>query len=300
MSWQFWFFLIVGAVSLILLVTGVVARRISKRTSSGIGPAGVAGAVGLALALIVLALGCATIVGTRQIGIVTTFGRPTGTTLDNGLHFKAPWAVVTEMDGAIQNDTYKGDHRIAVRLGNNSTALADVSIRWEIQQSAADGLFVQYKTFDNVRVNLIERNLQAALNEAFAKFDPLATKNLNISPLPEIGQQTLKALQAKVGEQVTIFDVVIPTIDYDDQTEGRINDINAERARTTAAEQAVKTAEQQRKANEMLALAPTPPSVLVVIANCVNKSVEKGLNPAGCWPIGQGVLPTVAVPNPGS
>lgn len=296
MSWQMWVFIVLFPIAALAAAMGWLALRANPR---GDGSAGVGvGVIGAAIAVIILATGCFTIVGTRQVGIVTSFGKPTGQTFTNGLHVKAPWLVVTEMDAAIQNDTYKGDSRIAVRLGNNSTAMADVSIRWQIKQDAADNLFVDYKTFDNVRANLITRNLQAALNESFAAFDPLSTKNLDQSPLPGLAATTLKTLRAKVGDQVEIFDVVIPTIDYDDQTEARINDINAERAKTTAAEQSVKTADQIRQANEKLAQAPAPQSPLVIIATCLNKAVEKGMNPAGCWPIGGGVVPTLAVPNP--
>ncbi|MGU3650622.1 SPFH domain-containing protein [Mycolicibacterium sp. A43C] len=299
MSWQAWFFMIVGAIALVIFVAGLLIKKLSDGRSDG-GPemSMTGGVVLFVIALLVLLTGTFTIVGTRQVGIATSFGKPTGETFSNGLHWKAPWVNVTEMDAAIQNDTYKGDSRIAVRLGNNSTALADVSIRWQIKQDAADKLFVDYKTFDNVRANLITRNLQAALNESFASFDPLAAKNLERSPLPDLAANTVKLLRGKVGNQVEVFDVTIPTIDFDDDTEGRINDINAERARTTAAEQAVKTAEQTRKANEQLATAPAPPNALVIIQTCVNKALEKGVNPGGCWPIGGNVVPTLAVPNP--
>lgn len=311
MSWQAWVFIIFGPAALIIAVlAGLYARRHANRTTrdrygdsrpnppeSARAASTIAGGV-FAVAVIILITGCFTIVGTRQVGIATSFGKPTGETFSNGLHWKAPWVTVAEMDAAIQNDTYKGDSRIAVRLGNNSTALADVSIRWQIKQDAADQLFLDYKTFDNVRSNLITRNLQAALNESFASFDPLAAKNLERSPLPDLAANTVKLLRGKVGNQVEVFDVTIPTIDFDDDTEGRINDINAERARTTAAEQAVKTAEQTRKANEQLATAPAPPNALVIIQTCVNKALEKGVNPGGCWPIGGNVVPTLAVPNP--
>ena len=176
----------------------------------------------------------------------------------NGFHFKSPLVKVHEMDGAVQIDTYQGDSRIAVRLGNNSTALADASIRWQIKQDAADELFVQYKTFDGVRVNLIERNLKVALNEAFASFDPLATKNLETSPLPAISKDALDLLRDKVGSEVEIIDVSVPTIDYDDKTEERINQINEERANTTKAGQEVETNKKRREAAEELAKMPPP------------------------------------------
>ncbi|MCV7074383.1 SPFH domain-containing protein, partial [Mycobacterium szulgai] len=72
--------------------------------------------------------GCFTIVGTRQIAIVTTFGRPNGVSLNNGFHAKWPWQMTHQMDGAVQIDKYvkvgSHDERIMVRLGNQSTALA--------------------------------------------------------------------------------------------------------------------------------------------------------------------------------
>ncbi|MGC7272827.1 hypothetical protein RA983_21055, partial [Mycobacteroides abscessus subsp. abscessus] len=87
---------------------------------------------------------------------------------------------------------------------------------------------VQYKTFDNVRSNLVTRNLQVALNEVFASFDPLAPQNLDRSPLPELSEKAKVILAAKVGDQVEILDVAVPTIDYDDGTEQKINQLNQE------------------------------------------------------------------------
>jgi hypothetical protein len=44
-----------------------------------------------------------------------------------------------------------------VRLGNNSTAFVDNSVRWRIQPAAADELFLDYRQFENVRDNLVTR-----------------------------------------------------------------------------------------------------------------------------------------------
>jgi hypothetical protein len=76
--------------------------------------------------------------------------RPAGT-LSNGLHVKAPWQSVTEMNGTIQIDNHTGEAATTVRLGNNSTAFVDISVRWRIQPAAADELFLDYRDFDNVR-----------------------------------------------------------------------------------------------------------------------------------------------------
>lgn len=298
MSWQTYFviiFLILAiAVGLFSLVprasadAGAVQRQKVAQARGGFRVI----ALGLVVAAVLFAiLGSFTIVGTRHVGIVTSFGRPTGATLDNGLHPKPFWQNVSEMDAAIQIDKYDGDRRIKVRLGNSSTALADASIRWQIKQDAADELFVQYKEFNNVRVNLVERNLAVALNEVFASFDPLAPQNLDTSPLPGLSTKALELLRQKVGNQVEILDVSVPVIDFDDATEGKINELNAERAKTSVALQAQKTAEAQKRANEIIASSvANDPNV--VVSNCINKALDKGISPLGCWP-GTSAVPTI-------
>lgn len=285
MSWQMWFFLIVGILGLLALIGGLAVREP--------GPI-VTGGIAITIAAIVLVLGCFTIVSTRSVGIVTTFGKPSGETLENGLHTKAPWSNVTEMDGAIQNDVYNGDHRIKIRLGNNSTADADVNVRWQIKSDAADDLFVQYKTFDNVRSNLVTRSLQSAMNETFSTFDPLAPENTDGADLGKLSRDVQTKLNAKIGTQIDVLEVNVPIVDYDDATEQKINQLNAEKANTSVAEQAAKTAEAQKKANEILASSVSnDPNVIV--ANCVTKALDKGISPLGCWPA-SGVVPTIPAP----
>ena len=253
------------------------------------------GAGGIVLFLIFLVIASMNIVGTRQVGIVTSFNKPTGETLSSGLHWLAPWKQVVEMDAAIQNDVYNGDRRIQVRLGNNSTALADANVRWNIKVDEADELYQQYKTFDNVKSNLVERNLRTALNEAFTKFDPLSN-DTSKSNLNTVTAEALRLLREKSGDQVEIIDLSIPVIDYDDKTEERINAINQSRAQTTQAEQDALTAEQRRKAAEVLAGQPVP-DLKIAIAACVNRMAETGVS-LNCYPIGANVVPTLAIPNP--
>lgn len=282
----------------VAIIGGIVFLRAKSEDAQMVGTG--VGGLAFIIFIVVLIFSCTVIVGTRQVGIVTKWNKPTGETFDSGLHFVLPWTDVHEMDAAIQNDVYNGDKRIQVRLGNNSTALADVNIRWEIKQDAADELFQQYKTFDNVRSNLIERNLRTALNEAFTKFDPLAGEPKPGDPpnatLGTVTADTLKLMREKSGEQVNILDLSIPVIDYDDQTEQRINAINQARAQTTQAEQDAKTATQRRLAAEELSKQPVP-DLKIAIAACVNKMAESGQN-LNCFPIGANVVPTLAVPNP--
>ncbi|AGM30027.1 hypothetical protein MABM_49990 [Mycobacteroides abscessus] len=103
-----WIFIVLAVLAVIGVIIGIFARG-EERAVSFAG-AIVAGVVGL----VFFAFAATTVVGTRQIGIETKFGRPTGTTLTNGLHLKSPVTSVTEMDGAVQIDQHKDGGRIKV------------------------------------------------------------------------------------------------------------------------------------------------------------------------------------------
>lgn len=277
MPWQVW------VATLLLIIFALAALgRLGAKT-----PAAKAAALRFAvisgvLALFVLILGSTTIVSARNVGVVTTFGRPSGT-LSNGLHMKAPWQSVTEMDGTIQIDNHTGEAATTVRLGNNSTAFVDNSVRWRIQPAAADELFLDYREFENVRDNLVTRELRAALNEVFADFDPLAPENVEGTNVQALGDEVADKLRTKVGDQIEILNVIVPLVNYDEATQDRINALNVEKANTRVAEQRAKTAEAEARANEILAgSVSNDPNVLV--SKCLDAAREAGISPLGCWP----------------
>jgi hypothetical protein len=104
-TWQVFVAMLLVIVTVIALLIRATSENPAGRTRA-LRVAAVAGG----LAIFVLILGSTTIVSTRNIGVVTTFGRP-GATLSNGLHIKAPWQSVTEMNGTIQIDNHTGEAR---------------------------------------------------------------------------------------------------------------------------------------------------------------------------------------------
>jgi hypothetical protein len=103
--------------SMLLVIVTVIALlvRATSKNDAGRTRAMRIAVVAGGLLVFVLILGSTTIVSTRNIGVVTTFGRPGGT-LTNGLHWKAPWQSVTEMNGTIQIDNHTGEQATTVRL----------------------------------------------------------------------------------------------------------------------------------------------------------------------------------------
>ena len=285
MPWQVW----VTIILLIVVVVAVLGMLGAKNPAAKTRSLRIAVVAGV-IALFVVILGSTTIVSARNVGVVTTFGRPSGT-LSNGLHWKAPWQSVTEMDGTIQIDNHTGESATTVRLGNNSTANVENSVRWRIQPAAADELFLDYRQFANVRDNLVTRELRAALNEVFADFDPLAPENVEGANVQALGDKVAENLRAKVGGQIEILNVIVPLVNYDQATQDRINALNVEKANTRIAEQRAKTAAAEAKANEILAASVSnDPNVLV--SKCLDAAREAGISPLGCWP-NTSVVPTV-------
>lgn len=285
MTWQVFVAMLLAIVTVIALLMRATSKNPAGRTRA----TRIAALAG-GLTIFVLILGSTTIVSTRNIGVVTTFGRP-GATLTNGLHWKAPWQSVTEMNGTIQIDNHTGDAATTVRLGNNSTAFVDNSVRWRIQPAAADELFLDYREFDNVRDNLVTRELKAALNEVFSDFDPLAPENSEGANVQALGDQVAEKLRTKVGGQIEIINVIVPLVNYDQATQDRINALNVEKANTRVAEQRAKTAAAEAKANEILAASVSnDPNVLV--SKCLDAAREASISPLGCWP-NTSVVPTV-------
>jgi regulator of protease activity HflC (stomatin/prohibitin superfamily) len=270
----------------------------------------------LLLAVICTLISSFNIVSTRNVGIVTSFGRPSGER-GAGVAWVWPWQKVSEMDAAIQLQSFQGNSyddpqtAVKVRLGNNSAAFVESNLNWRIKEDAAGKMFQDYRTFDNIRQNLVDKQLQVALSKEFSKFNPqtqvdtvdptkpttVPTQNQGAN-LPVIAATVKKDLQNAVGTEIEIIDVRIPGIFYDKATQDRIDAFNQKVQETKNAQQDVQTATQQKLASEQRA-AQAPPDLRVAIFNCINTMVDKGQSPAGCWgQIGTGSNPLINIPAP--
>ncbi|UXE04266.1 band-7-like membrane protein [Gordonia phage BlueNGold] len=279
---SFWIFMILGVIA--LLVLGFLWFIVPTTGSDGVPVrAKVFGTVfAVIILLIPLSFAMFTVVPTRNIGVTTTFGKPTGT-LSNGLHLKAPWSKVTDLDGSIQIDTHTGDKATAVRLGNDSTAWVDNSIRWRILPDEADSLFLDYKTFQGIKDNLVIRELNASINEVFSKFDPLAAvQGGQRQDLQTLSNQVAESMRKKVGKRIEVLNVIIPIVRYDEKTQSRLDQYNQQVAQTRIAEEQQATNRAQAEANRILSDSVNRnPGVLT--DKCLD-IVEKTGKPLNCFP----------------
>jgi regulator of protease activity HflC (stomatin/prohibitin superfamily) len=287
---------------LVGLAIAAIGRK-AATTRDGKGASLIGGGIVWFIGLLLFIFSCLTIIGTHDIGVLTTFGRPSGS-LSNGLHLKWPWQAVTKLDGRIQTDTYASngyngsdqvgaqDGCVNVRIARQATACVNLTIRWQLTRGGVDYLFKNYKTNDNIRDNLLHRDLQTAVNVAFARYDPLALDASGDSTQPTTAQLagTVKsALVGQVGQWLNVSTVFIPIFNFDPATQSRLNGLQQQVAQTRIAQQAEQTAAAQAAANKALAASVShDPNVLVSkCLDILNEVVQKGGSlPAGfsCFP----------------
>jgi len=239
-----------------------------------------------AITLLLLFLSSFKTVGTQNVGIVTSFGKPVGA-LSNGAHLVAPWDKVTAMSNQVETDLYEGNcdpanpnGGIPVRIADQQTACAQVRIVWQMRKPAADGLFRQYQNPGNVRVKLVKSELLTAMNEQFDGYDPvgsLTSKYRLGSPqnptVPQVALAVTRQMQREIGGRVKVTAVLVPIITYDEAVQTQLNSLLKQKAATDVAIEAERTAAAQSAAAADLAhgnnLSPA-----VLTQNCYNIVTE--------------------------
>lgn len=276
--------------ALILAVVFILALVVMNKLKTP--NAGTVAVLSLVGAVVLLALSATTIVPPRTVGITVSFGKPTQV-LGNGIHMKAPWASVEKLDGAVQNDVYNSDHAVEIRLGNNSKANADASIQWQLRTEDAMEVFLDYRTFENIQQNLVDRNFRASMNEVMSEYNPLDSLQSaeGGADLAQLSEEVLKRMNEKVGDRIDVRSVTIPIINFDASTQARIDELQQETARTRIAEQKKDTSRAEAQANSEL---ESSLSEEVLISKCLDIVSESGQSPIGCFP-GTGVSPVTMV-----
>ena len=274
------------------------------------------GFVVLFVALVFFVLSIAVAVPAKNVGVVTTFGKVSDRNLEAGLHFVLPWQRVTTLDATIITDKFVGaqngeDGRdeldcINVRIQDGTTACVSMVIRSQIDPEHANELYANYRSDDvdaTIFDALIRTQLTAAANTVFRDFDPVLSGRGTevVSSAPDLQdlsddvmvemEQNLVAASTSDEPEVDMVSLTISFISFSDTTEERINDLQAEVAKTRVAQQQEATAQAQARANRILAESVSKdPNVLV--SKCLDTltaMVQAGQAvPPGftCWPGG--------------
>lgn len=243
------------------------------------------------LGLVFIILSCTTMVEAKQVGVLTTFGKPSDQTLSSGLHFKAPWQKVTEIDATIQTDEYHGDSCITVVLADKNTACISATNRWAVSKDNANSVYADFRSDDpteSLRDAVVSTQFKAAVNDVFGSFD--ATKD-GAADTDALAKKVTDKLLTKTDELVTIESVTISFIKPSETLQDKIEALQAQEEKTRIATEAKATATQEAAANRILSDSISDdPNVLV--SKCLDLLAEGYDAPAGftCWPGGSGAV----------
>lgn len=247
-----------------------------------------------------------TVVGPRNVGVVTTFGSVADDGLDSGLHVKSPFAEVTALDGTVQTLKFVGaDGCIGVRIADNQIACVSVVQRSQINLDAAPELYSDYRSADastdgdiNDAINdaLVRTQLTTALGSVFSDYDPLndiSDDGKSVAPdIEAFSTEVQAALTRRLGEasadgkpQVNPIQTTVTFIRFSDTTQKRIDAVQAQRVATQQAVELKNTNDKLALANQALADSlSNDPNVLVSRCLDIVENSDREL-PAGfqCW-----------------
>ena len=173
-------------------------------------PAAIAGGITLVLIVFALLTGLRS-VEVGHIGIVTSFGKIVGETLDPGLHFVYPWRKVVSLDCRTQKTSENTDcYSLDLQL-----IQADITILTVLTKEKAVSVYstIGVNYIDQVRPQVFE-----VLKQTIAKYD--AEKI--IESRGQIREEVIKASKERLEYILDVQDVVISNFDFSDEYERAI------------------------------------------------------------------------------
>jgi regulator of protease activity HflC (stomatin/prohibitin superfamily) len=166
------------------------------------------------------------IVEPRTVGIVTEFGKATGT-VDSGPHILAPWAKVTEFPVSNQTldlDATDGSPEVVqAKFDGGGTGFVNNNINWHPENNdKAVALWNQWRDFDKVTNQVVKPRAQAVAAEVVGKYGPKeAVRSENYG---KIAEEIKNKLQAELNSSgIKVEDVNVKRIDLDGKAQDNLN-----------------------------------------------------------------------------
>lgn len=186
--------------------------------------------VSIIAALVVAGISSTTIVSARSVGIETTLGKYTRT-LDNGFHWKSPLAKVEEFPTTAQ---YL-DAQAPITFAGGGSGTQSLTVRWTIRADEAGALWEKYRSFENVRDQLVQPTVKDATRAVFANYSPVdARSGDNVRKISELITTDLTHTLADSG--INIDSISLTGTGLDDSAQQSLNRVteaqsNIERAK---------------------------------------------------------------------
>ncbi len=216
---------VIICILLLLAVVAFVISRVVEGQEDRTMTLGVS--FGLALLTgIVLVATSFSYVEARTVGIVTEFGKPTGT-VRPGLNMLWPWASVTSFPTSKQTldlDSTDGNGpNVEIKFAGGGEGKVNLNITWRVESDdKAVKLWENWKDFDRVTNDLVSKNVPQNANSVLGTYTPeAAIKGENIE---KISEQINAALDKRfIADGIKVDTVSIKTISLSPQIQSRVD-----------------------------------------------------------------------------
>jgi len=190
----------------------------------------IAGVATVTLAGLMTIIASVSTVPTKNVGIVTSWSKPTGRTTGAGLQWTAPWQNVDDWDASGQTYAHLGDQCVWVSIAAQRSACIPVQIEWSAKPENAPENWAAYKEVDGQTrfetwvARGVNPQINGVLTSVFASFDPLKTVDPKSgeAPAPDLNATyrapLLEALGAALGSDVTFKSISFERPRYDKPT----------------------------------------------------------------------------------
>ncbi len=204
----------------VIIIAGIIAGISGREGSRWIGWA-VAALAAVIEAIVIITTMMVT-VGSSDIGVITSFGKPAGD-LTPGVHWLSPTASVTIWDGSIQTISYDRNSCLNVKIGGGQSACLTLTFTYQLRADSVDAMFIQYRTQAAMQDKLVLRALDQAINTQLQNYSPIteiAKGSLNPTSMVPFIQPILTQMQQDVGGSIIInpqHSLVMPYVTFDDR-----------------------------------------------------------------------------------
>lgn len=283
-----WLAAVVGAAAVVFWPDGETGR------------AGVATGAVLALLLgsVLFTVSGLKSVPVKNIGVPQSFGAVGKTVYEPGIHETwTPWLHLTDINETVQTTTFEDSGNdngsscnggLAVRIGGQQTACADVTIQWQIKPEAAGSLFSDYANqgdfMSEVTNAVVVRELKQVVNQVLGDYNPItdvqSVTNTSSSPsqFSTFGPAILAAMRGDIGNRISIVTVLLPQLHYNSTVEAKLQEIQQSYANFAVAQENVNVNDEQAKALARLGT----PNLNQLVAQCLTDlKQDAGSLPAG-------------------
>jgi regulator of protease activity HflC (stomatin/prohibitin superfamily) len=270
---SFIFFVIIFVLAAILTGVWLVMKGSNLRHPED---STIVGSIAIVLGLvagIMLFVSSMTIVPANEVGIMTTFGRWSGT-VDSGFHMVSPWSKVdtfpTRNQKSIRDQADGNYPCIPVKLNGGASACVDATVLYTIDDKHAETLWRGWGSFTKLNEDLINRSTDDAAGMVYGGYTAeAATSGSNRQAITD---GITRLLSSKLNESgVTLNSVTLGDIHLPNEVQGRINSILEADAQVIVAQKQKEKAAAEADAARARQLSLTPEAL---IKECLDAARE--------------------------